>query len=111
MSTPAITLCRTCRDADPQLPDQLAAALQDAGLRAELAQADCMSGCRRPQTLAVRQSGKTAYLFGEITAADLPDLMTFLQMYGASPDGNFADARPLGALRFKALARIPAQNS
>ncbi|MFW8594914.1 DUF1636 family protein [Cribrihabitans neustonicus] len=108
MSRPAITLCRTCRDAAPELLPQLAAALQEAGLAADLAEADCMSGCRRPQTLAVRQSGKTAYLFGGISAADLPDLMTFLRLYAGSLDGDFADARPLGALRFKALARIPA---
>jgi len=37
----------------------------------------------------------------------MPDLLTFARLYAASPDGNFADARPLGALRTKALARIP----
>ena len=30
-----------------------------------------------------------------------------LRLYAASPDGTFADARPLGALREKAIARIP----
>lgn len=108
MSLPTLTLCRTCRDADPALFGQLAAALEAAGVAVRLQQADCMSGCQRPQTLAARQSGKTAYLFGEITASDLPDILTFLRMYGDSPDGNFADARPLGQLRFKAIARIPA---
>ncbi|NVK16381.1 MAG: DUF1636 domain-containing protein [Rhodobacteraceae bacterium] len=108
MSLPTLTLCRTCRDADPALFGQASAALEEAGVAARLQQVDCMSGCKRPQTLAVRQSGKTAYLFGEITAADLPDILTFLQMYRESPDGNFADARPLGQLRFKAIARIPA---
>jgi predicted metal-binding protein len=43
-----------------------------------------------------------------VTAQDLPDLITFAHLYAASPDGTFADARPLGALRSKALARIPA---
>jgi len=109
MSQPVLTLCRTCRDADPALPGQVAAALQAAGVEARLQQVDCMSGCKRPQTLAVRQPGKTAYLFGEITAEDLPDVLTFLRMYRDSADGNFADARPLGELRFKAIARIPAE--
>lgn len=108
MTQPMISLCRTCRDADPTLPDQLAAALRTAGLAAEVQEVDCMSGCARPQTLAVRQSGKTAYLFGEITTADLPDIITFLQLYDASADGTLSDARPLGDLRFKAIARIPA---
>ncbi|UWQ61659.1 DUF1636 domain-containing protein [Leisingera caerulea] len=108
MSLPTVTLCRTCRDANPALPGQVAAALEAAGVQARLQQVDCMSGCKRPQTLAVRQSGKTAYLFGEITAADLPDILTFLRIYAESPDGSIADARPLGRLRFKAIARIPA---
>ncbi|WP_027243419.1 DUF1636 family protein [Leisingera daeponensis] len=108
MSLPTLTLCRTCRGADPALFGQAAAALEAAGAKVRLQQADCMSGCQRPQTLAVRQAGKTAYLFGEITAADLPDIVTFLRMYQDSDDGNFADARPLGNLRFKAIARIPA---
>lgn len=107
MSTPAVTLCRTCRDADPGLPGAVAAAIEQAGLQAELNGVDCMSGCRRPQTIAIRQAGKTAYLFGEFTRDDIPGLITFLRLYRDSPDGNLADARPLGALRMKAIARIP----
>jgi predicted metal-binding protein len=66
-----------------------------------------MSGCTRAPTLAFRAAGKTAYLFGEVGAEDLPDLVTFARMYLASADGNFVDARPLGGLRMKAMARIP----
>ena len=109
MSLPTLTLCRICHDADPALFGQVSEALQGAGVRARLQQVDCMSGCKRPQTLAGRQSGKTAYLFGEISAGDLPDLLTFLRLYRDSADGNFADARALGRLRFKAIARIPAE--
>ena len=108
MNIPTLTLCRTCRDADPTLPDQLSEAVLGAGLDAKLQQVDCMSGCKRPQTLSVRQSGKTAYLFGEISTDDISDVLAFLRLYAESPDGNFIDARPLGKLRFKAIARIPA---
>lgn len=108
MACPTLTLCRTCRDADHTLSAQLTEAVERAGISARVQQVDCMSGCKRPQTLAVRQSGKTAYLFGEISSADLPDILTFLRLFGESPDGNLADARPLGALRMKAIARIPA---
>lgn len=108
MHLPTLTLCRTCRDADPTLYDQVVSTLKAANVKAKLQHVDCMSGCMRPQTLAVRQNDKTAYLFGEITAKDLPDILTFIRMYQESPDGNFADARPLGKLRFKAIARIPA---
>ena len=68
---------------------------------------DCMSGCTRPATVAFRAAGKTAYLFGEIGPGDMPDLKAFARAYTASADGNFADARILGALRMKAIARIP----
>ncbi|WP_306114986.1 MULTISPECIES: DUF1636 family protein [unclassified Roseovarius] len=111
MPLPTLTLCRTCREADPALFDQVASILEASKVKAKLQQVDCMSGCQRPQTLAVRQNGKTAYLFGEITALDLPNILTFIRMYQDSPDGNFADARPLGKLRFKAIARIPADVS
>ncbi len=66
-----------------------------------------MSGCTRPSTVAVRAPGKTAYLFGDAGAADVADLIVFLKLYEAAPDGNLADARPIGTLREKALARIP----
>lgn len=74
----------------------------------DIAPIDCMSGCTRAQTVAFRAQGKTAYLFGEITADDLPDLARFADLYAGSPDGTFPDARALGALRHKAIARIPA---
>jgi predicted metal-binding protein len=72
-----------------------------------LTDTDCMSGCTRPSTAAFRAPGKTAYLFGDLDDTDLPDLITFARLYLASPDGTFADARPLGRLRTKAIARIP----
>ncbi|WP_415233470.1 DUF1636 family protein [Pseudorhodobacter sp.] len=68
---------------------------------------ECMSGCRHAQTVAFRSPGKVAYLFGDITAADIPLLRSFARLYDASEDGTFADARVLGDLRTKALARIP----
>lgn len=111
MNRPTLTLCRTCEAADPTLFGQIAATLEASDVPAKLQQVDCMSGCQRPQTMAVRQHGKTAYLFGEITTEDVPNILTFLRMYEDSPDGNFADARPLGKLRFQVIARIPADMS
>lgn len=99
------TVCTSCPAGREGLAGALGAAL--AGLAVEVRVTDCMSGCARPSVLAFRAPGKVAYLFGEITAADLPDIVTFARLYQASPDGRFADARPLGALRMKAIARIP----
>jgi len=102
-----ITLCATCALGQGTFPDRLRHALARENLAATVALTDCLSGCTRPSALAVRDQGKTAYLFGDLTAADLPGLVTFARLYAASPDGTFADARPLGALRLKAIARIP----
>jgi predicted metal-binding protein len=102
-----ISLCSGCALGAGGFAEPLRAALATAGITATVTPVDCMSGCARPSTAAFRAPGKTAYLFGDLTAADLPDLITFARLYAASPDGNFADARPLGALRAKALACIP----
>lgn len=102
-----VTLCASCALGQAGFAESLAAALAMANLPAEVATVDCMSGCTRPSTCAFRAPGKAAYLFGDLTKADLPDLLTFARHYAASPDGNFADARALGGLRMKAIARIP----
>lgn len=103
-----ITLCGSCDLGKTGFDAPLSAALAQAGISARIAVVDCMSGCARASTIAFRMAGKTAYLFGDITAQDLPDLVNFARLYAASADGSFADARPLGALRSKAIARIPA---
>ena len=102
-----VTLCSSCTLGQSGFAEQLAKALRDARIAAEVTTTDCMSGCTRPSTCAFRAPGKAAYLFGDLTAADLPDLLTFARHYDASPDGTLADARVLGALRMKAIARIP----
>lgn len=101
--THRLTFCATCALGQGDLPDRLQAALPDW----QVAGVECMSGCQRPSTLAFRATGKTAYLFGDLTEADLTEVMTFARAYQASADGNFDDARIFGALRLKAIARIP----
>lgn len=102
-----VTLCANCELGQSGFADPLREALLTGGLTASVTTTDCMSGCTRPSTCAFRAPGKTAYLFGDLTAADLPDLVTFARHYAASPDGTLADARVLGPLRMKAIARIP----
>ncbi len=107
MSAHVATVCRSCPAARAGLADDLREAFARAALDVELRETDCLSGCTRPSALAFRAQGKTAYLFGEITRADVPGIVTFARLYLDSPDGNLADARPLGSLRTKAMARIP----
>lgn len=107
MSGAVATVCALCPAGEAVFAAHLRAALGEAGLGIEVRETGCMSGCTRQSTLAFRAPGKIAYLFGEITAEDLPDILTFARLYLASPDGDLADARPLGALRTKVIARIP----
>ena len=107
MSVTRAIVCRSCPAGRDGLARALDAALTEAGLRVAVEKIDCMSGCARPSTVAFRAEGKTAYLFGDITVADIPNLVTFLRLYAGSVDGDLADARPLGPLRGKAIARIP----
>lgn len=104
MSRVTVTVCRTCPAGQEGLASRLRRAI---GNDADLREVDCMSGCTRPSTVAFRAERKTAYLFGDVTEADIPQLVNFLRLYSASRDGNLADARPLGSLREKAIARIP----
>lgn len=67
----------------------------------------CMSGCKSGGSVAVRAPGKMAYLFGPVEAGDMDGFRAFATLYEAAPDGVIRDARPLGPLRLKALARIP----
>lgn len=102
-----VTLCTGCALGQAGFADALQAALDAAAIPARVATTDCMSGCARPSTCSFRSPGKTAYLFGDLDAGDLPGLLTFARHYSASPDGTLPDARVLGALRLKAIARIP----
>lgn len=106
MSEITLTVCTSCALGASGFADRLRAALPDRP-RVCLKTVDCLSGCPRPSALSVRAPGKTAYLFGDLTDADLPLILAFLPLYDEAPDGNFADARVIGALRLKAIARIP----
>ena len=97
-------VCTTCTERSTVFLDAARKALPDLSIQPVA----CMSGCARAQTVAFRASGKTAYLFGDITEVDFASLETFSHLYAGSDDGTFDDARVLGDLRHKAIARIPA---
>lgn len=97
-----VFVCSTCTS-DGAFVEVVKAGLPDSAVEG----VECMSGCARAQTIAFRHPGKVAYLFGDITTDDMDDLRRFATLYQASKDGTFEDARVLGNLRIKALARIP----
>ncbi len=85
------------------------AALADAlEERMELTRTDCMNVCSRPACVSVRETGKPAYLFGDVDATLAPNVLRFVALYDAAEAGIVTDARPIGDLRFKLIGRIPA---
>ena len=102
-----ITVCGSCEFGRAGFAELLSSALLKAGLDSPVKTVECMSGCQRPSTCSFRSPGKTAYLFGDLSNSDLADLVRFAEVYEESVDGNFEDARVIGGLRFKAIARIP----
>ncbi|WP_192931264.1 DUF1636 family protein [Gemmobacter serpentinus] len=68
----------------------------------------CLSGCRSGASVALRASGRMAYLFGPLQPEDMAFLPVLIGEYLAAPRGEILDARPLGSLRLRVLARIPA---
>lgn len=84
---------------------ELAAAL-DGQVSVELT--DCMNVCDAPVSLAVRATGKAAYLFTGVDPDRPEDVVAFAKLYAAAADGQITDARPAGELRFKLVGRIPA---
>ncbi len=68
----------------------------------------CMNACAKAPVLAVRSTGREAYLFGPLDAVGAADVAAFLALYRAAPGGRIADATCLPALRHCLLGRIPA---
>ena len=93
-----IYVCTTCRDPGAlddalrpgqRLFDALSLRFADApvpGVR--LAPIECLSVCKRPCTVALAAPGKWTYVVGDLSQdANLDDIMTAAQRYGATSDG------------------------
>lgn len=105
MTLPDLIVCTSCH---PDKAQALIARLAQALPHYTIGGTTCMSGCTRPGTIAFRDDNKASYLFGDIDPdGSITDIITFAQLYASTPDGWIDDARSLGALRTKAIARIP----
>ena len=101
-------VCATCK-ADQIVPEggqPLGAQLRDALLAAECPQGvtikpvDCLSACSQGR-------GKWGYVYGRLTPADVPDILSGAAAYAASTDGIVPwRERPI-IFRKQSLARIP----
>ncbi|MDA5095427.1 DUF1636 family protein [Aliiroseovarius sp. KMU-50] len=97
---PKLAVCVTC-EGGVALADRLEETIP-------VTRVECMNVCTRPACLSVREEGKAAYLFGDVTTALAPNVLTFLDLYASSEGGIMTDARPIGDLRFQLIGRLPA---
>ena len=110
-----ILVCTACNtkgtDATPGL--DLIEALRGAmgAMPFEVAGVACMAGCDSPCTVAFQGRGKASYLFGDIEAGDLDDLLKFARLYEALHDGWCSSVDRPGKLRKSTLARNPAMGA
>ncbi len=115
MNVARLLVCATCdRYAAPRPSptrgEALIAALRDAasGTRLSLRIVECLNGCPRPCTVALRAPGKASLRFSEIAPADAPSLIAVALRYAESADGEVADAALPEALRERLTVHTPA---
>ncbi|RME16973.1 MAG: DUF1636 domain-containing protein [Alphaproteobacteria bacterium] len=97
--TARVSVCVSCAGGSA-LADALA---RDVAIN----RVDCMNVCTKPACLSVREAGKAAYLFGDVSAEMADNVRTFLGLYEDAEAGIIEDARPIGKLRFCLIGRIP----
>jgi len=75
---------------------------------AEVQVVECMNQCDRPVAMALRGTGRDAYLFAGVdTARDLEDAVGLVQVWQEAEGGTITDARPAGRLRHCLVGRVP----
>ncbi len=106
-----IYVCNTCgADDSPPSGVDFAAHLNNACVpNVEVRLVSCLNMCDRPLAMALRATGKVAYLFAGVhPEKDVEDTLALMKLYRDATDGIIEDARPAGRVRFCLKGRIPA---
>ena len=115
MMAATLFVCMTCKAGAPLHEGQVApGALLHAGLLASelpdgvrVQGVECLSACTNGCAVALSAPGCWTYVYGRLTLADIPDILSGAAAYAASPDGIVPwRARPI-IFRKQSLARIP----
>ncbi|MCB1342437.1 MAG: DUF1636 family protein [Pseudooceanicola sp.] len=115
MSSLRLLVCSTCLRETSTATEECArarAALNAAGIAAQVAEFACLGGCDTPVSIGIQSEGRASYVFSDL-GPDWPegDLAAFCRLYLDAPNGWIEDARPAGQLRFHLRARLPAPPS
>ena len=110
-----IFVCRTCDRyaplpaGEPTRGGRLAAALlasASTGHQVTVRVVECLNGCPRPCTAALRAAGKYVIRFLGLDPSDAPALIEMAERYAESTDGNIPDEAFPGSLRGKVSLRV-----
>lgn len=110
-------VCTTCRgvaaETDPDAPRPGAALLHalasDAPDQVQVRGVECLSACSQGCAVALSAPGKWAYVYGRMTQADAPEILSGARAYAEAPDGIVPWRERPAVFRKQSLARIPPQ--
>ena len=109
-----LQICRSCLPvAHKSIPDDydcknLQAALQKAGLSANIISSPCLGVCTSPVSLTLQSPNRTTYVFKNVNIKkDQADLIETCKLYLASDNGWIEDAKGCGSFRHLLHAKIP----
>jgi predicted metal-binding protein len=106
-------VCITCRraadpPADVRPGARLYAALKEQASDLEVVPVECLSNCTRSCTAAVSAPGKWTYVVGHLDPEqNVEDMLHFVRLHRASPDGLTAWRERPDHVRRNTIARVP----
>lgn len=111
--TATLHVCITCRAGQPAEGEPpgaaLARALDPAPPGVTLRPVECLSACSQGCSIALSAPGKWTYVYGRLTPADAPAILSGAALYAASADGIVPWRERPAIFRKQSLARIPPQ--
>jgi predicted metal-binding protein len=113
--TTTLYVCTTCRAGEvleegaPRPGAMLHAALQSEGAPegVRIVPVECLSACSQGAAVALSEPGKWTYVYGRMTLADAPDILSGAAAYAATSDGLVPWRERPVQFRKQSLARIP----
>ena len=113
--TTTLYVCTTCRAGEvleedaPRPGTLLHRALSEKGAPdgVEIVGVKCLSACSQGAAVALSAPGKWTYVYGRMTLADVPDILTGAAAYAATEDGLVPWRERPEQFRKQSLARIP----
>ncbi|MEQ1653910.1 MAG: DUF1636 domain-containing protein [Hyphomicrobium sp.] len=113
----AVTLyvCITCRAGEPVIDGEqprgarLHAAVLAAGPPdgVDVRAVECLSACTQGCSIALTAPGRWSYVYGRMTEADVPEILSGAKGYAAAPDGIVPWRERPVIFRKQSVSRLP----